>query len=265
MKRIFSGLIVFTALIGAAPQSDREAVLQADEAYRVAKLNRDQRALDRLLAPDFKGVNQGGVVRDKAGILDLWTWFSVDSLTTDSADVRLAGDTATVIGSMTENGTDKLLFTRVYVKRSGAWQLLSSMQSVDPKQPAMPAPRHVTKTPRLSPAEEDVMRVDEAYRVAKLKQDTGALNRLLADGFNETNQNGNSRNKAQTLELWKSFSIESLNTDTAEVRITGDTAVVMGTQTENESEHMLFNRVYIRSGYSWQLLSSMQFRNAPNN
>jgi hypothetical protein len=263
MQRIFSGLIVFTALLSAAPQSDREAVLQADEAYRVAKLNRDQRALDRILAPDFKGVNQGGVVRNKAGILDLWTWFSVDSLTTDSADVRLAGDTATVIGSMTENGTDKLLFTRVYVKRSGTWQLLSSMQSVDPKQHGT-APRRVTRMPRLTPAEEDVMRVDEAYRVAKLKQDTGTLGRLLADGFNETNQNGNSRNKAQTLELWKDFSINSLNTDSAEVRITGDTAVVMGTQTENDNEHMLFNRVYIRSGYGWQLLSSMQFRNAPN-
>jgi hypothetical protein len=27
---------------------------------------------------------------------------------------------------------------------------------------------------------------------------------------------------------------------------------------------MQFNRVYIRSGYGWQLLSSMQFRNAAN-
>ena len=108
------------------------------------------------------------------------------------------------------------------------------------------------------------MRVDEAYRVAKLKQDTGALGRLLAEGFNETNQNGNSRNKAETIELWKSFSVNSLYTDTAEVRITGDTAVVMGTQTENDDEHMLFNRVYVRSGYGWQLLSSMQFRNASN-
>ena len=264
MKRIFSGLIVFTALLSAAPQSDRDAVLKVDEAYRIAKLSRDQSALDRILAPDFKGVNQNGVVRDKAGILDLWKWFSVESLTTDSADVRLEGDTATVIGSMSENGSDHLLFTRVYVKRSGAWQLLTSMQSVDPKRHATAPPRHVTRTPRLTPAEEDVMRVDEAYRVAKLKQDIGALGRLLADGFNETNQNGNSRNKAETLDLWKSFSINSLYTDTAEVRITGDTAVVMGTQTENDSEHMLFNRVYIRSGYGWQLLSSMQFRNASN-
>jgi hypothetical protein len=263
MQRIFSGLIVFAALVSAAPQADREQVLKADEAYRVAKLTRDQAALDRILAPDFKGVNQGGVVRDKAGILALWTWFSVDSLTTDSADVRLAGDTATVIGSMTENGSDKLLFTRVYVKRAGAWQLLTSAQYLNPNQHGT-APHRVTKTPRLTPAEEDVMRVDEAYRVAKLKQDTTALDRLLADGFNETNQNGNSRNKAQTIELWKSFTINSLNTDTAEVRITGDTAVVMGTQTENDNEHMQFNRVYIRSGYGWQLLSSMQFRNAAN-
>jgi len=51
-------------------------------------------------------------------------------------------------------------------------------------------------------AGDDVMKIDEAYRLAKLHQDTLALDGILADDFNETNQNGNSRNKAQTLELW---------------------------------------------------------------
>ena len=118
--------------------------------------------------------------------------------------------------------------------------------------------------PAASPSvEDDVMQVDEAYRIAKLHQDVKTLDRILADAFNETNQNGNSRNKAQTIELWKAFSIESLTTDTSEVRVTGDTAMVTGTQTENRDERMLFTRVYVKRPGSWQLLASMQFRN-PN-
>ena len=106
----------------------------------------------------------------------------------------------------------------------------------------------------------DVMKSDEVYRLAKLNRDSRALDRILADEFNETNQNGNSRDKAQTLELWKTFTISSLTTDTHEVRVAGDTAMVLGTQTEDQTEHMLFTRVYVNGPAGWQLLSSMQFR-----
>jgi hypothetical protein len=110
---------------------------------------------------------------------------------------------------------------------------------------------------------EDVMKIDEAYRLAKLNRDVTALEAILADEFNETNQNGNSRNKAQTLELWKTFTISSLTTDTSQVRVAGDAAMVIGTQTENGTERMLFTRVYARRSGRWQLLASMQFRD-PN-
>src|SRR3954471_11672790 len=78
---------------------------------------------------------------------------------------------------------------------------------------------------------DEVLKLEDAYRLAKLHQDTGSLKEILAEEFNETNQNGNSRNKAQTLELWQSFSISSLTTDSSEIRLTGDTAVVLGKQT----------------------------------
>jgi uncharacterized protein DUF4440 len=110
------------------------------------------------------------------------------------------------------------------------------------------------------------MKVDEQFRVAKLKNDTAALDRILAWNYYGTNQNGNSRNKAQLIDLFTSFPIYSLTTDTSEVRITGDTAVVTGTQTEGNSvgvDRMLFTRVYWKGPNGWQLLSSMQYRN-PN-
>jgi len=108
--------------------------------------------------------------------------------------------------------------------------------------------------------EDDVMKTDEAYRLAKLHRDAQALDRILADEFSETNQNGRSRNKAQILELWRTFSIGSLTTDTFQVRVAGDTATVFGTQTENGTERMLFMRVYVKRPNAWQLLASMQFR-----
>ena len=110
---------------------------------------------------------------------------------------------------------------------------------------------------------DEVMKVDDLFRLAKLNRDTSALRLILAENFHETNQNGNSRNKAQTLELWASFAIESLTTDSADVKITGETAVVTGSQTERNGsgiDRMLYMRVYIRDGSRWQLLAAMQFR-----
>lgn len=109
-----------------------------------------------------------------------------------------------------------------------------------------------------------VMKVDEQFRLAKLHNDINTLNLILADNFYETNQNGNSRNKAQTIELWTSFPIRSLTTDSAELRKSGDTAVVTGAQTEENgggTDRMLFMRVYINSSQGWKLLACMQFRN----
>ena len=108
---------------------------------------------------------------------------------------------------------------------------------------------------------DEIMKVEETYRVAKLNRDINTLNLILAEGFNETNQNGNSRNKTETLDLWRTFVIESLTTDSYEVRVSASTAMVLGTQTENGYEHMLFTRVYVKGRDGWKLFASMQYRN----
>ena len=98
--------------------------------------------------------------------------------------------------------------------------------------------------------QEAVMRVDDEYRLAKLHNDTAALSRVLDDNFYETNQNGNSRSKAQTIALFTSFPIQSLKTDSAQVRISGATAVVTGSQTEENttgSDRMLFMSAAVAS------------------
>jgi hypothetical protein len=116
--------------------------------------------------------------------------------------------------------------------------------------------------------DDPVMRVDEEFRLAKLHNDTGTLGRILSENFYETNQNGNSRNKAQTIELWTSFPIRSLTTDSAELRITGQTAVVTGSQTELNStgtDKMLYMRVYANGPEGWRLAACMQYRDPKEN
>lgn len=236
--------------------------MQLDEDYRIAKLKNDIAALDRILAQGFYEMNQNGNGRNKKETLDLWRSFSISSLSTDSFEVSVAGSTATVIGTQTENGYERMLFKRVYVNGEPGWQLLSSTQFRNPKLMGTLAERFGPRpAPQLGNVEGIVVRLDEEYRIAKLKNDINALNRILADSFYEMNQNGNGRNKSETLDLWRSFKVSSLTTDSYEVRVSGDTAIVNGTQTANGRERMLFTRVYIKGQSDWQLLSSIQFRN----
>lgn len=221
-------------------------VMRVDEEFRLAKMHNDTAALDRTLSNDFYETNQNGNSRNKEQMIDLFRGFPIKSLTTDEHHVRIAGNTAFVTGSQTEDG-NRMSFMRAYVGSGDVWQLRSSMQFTLPDQAVETG------------VEGDVMKVDEAYRLAKLNRDVRVLDRILADGFIETNQNGNSRDKAQTIELWKAFAISSLTTDSHLVRIAGDTALVTGTQTESGIERMVFSRVYVRGTHGWQLAASAQF------
>lgn len=108
-----------------------------------------------------------------------------------------------------------------------------------------------------------IVALEDEFRLAKLRNDVAGLARILDELFQETNQNGNLRNKAETLALFEAFPIASLTTDSSSVRVTDNVAVVTGSQTEvngTGTDHMLFTRVYVNSQGRWRLLSSAQFR-----
>jgi TonB family protein len=115
--------------------SDKTAILALEEDFRLAKINNDVKALDRLLDESVISTNQSGVKRTKADLLELWRDFHVDRLTVDSADVQITGDLATVTGRQSEisgTGTDPMLFTRIWRRTNGAWRLFSVTQFFDP-------------------------------------------------------------------------------------------------------------------------------------
>ena len=114
-----------------------------------------------------------------------------------------------------------------------------------------------------SGVEAQITDIEEQFRVAKLKNDVQSLDRILDESFVGTNQNGNTRTKGEIIELFRSFPIQSLKTDSSTIRLSDNAAVVTGSQTEvngTGTDRMLFTRVYIRSGDRWWLLASSQFR-----
>jgi hypothetical protein len=122
--------------------------------------------------------------------------------------------------------------------------------------------------PKYSADEDAVLKVDEAFRRAKQENDTATLRRIVANNYVGTNQFGETRNKTDLLELFATISLKSVTSKPSQVRITGEVAVVSGSQSEVNGggfNSMVFMRVYVRNREAgeWQLLANMQSM-APN-
>ena len=124
----------WNGLTGTYNKNGTEQVLKTEEEFRQAKLKNDTRALERLVADEYYGVNQWGAKRDKAQLIELFSSFQTEVLVPTDVTVRLAGDHAIVDGTMTESsgGGSRFtyLFLRVFVRRGDAWKLLSSVQFI---------------------------------------------------------------------------------------------------------------------------------------
>ena len=93
----------------------------------------------------------------------------------------------------------------------------------------------------IKPTDLAVMKVDEEFRLAKMRNDTSTLERIVSDHYYATNQNRNSRNKEQLIELFRTFPVSPLTTDEFHIRIVDGTAFVTGFQTES-GDRMAFMR-----------------------
>jgi Domain of unknown function (DUF4440) len=108
-----------------------------------------------------------------------------------------------------------------------------------------------------------VLKAEEEFRQAKMKNDTAGLERLVADEYYGINQWGAKRDKAQLIALFRDFQTEALVPTDVTVRVSGDHAIIDGTMTESSGGGMRFTytflRVLVRRGSEWKLLSSVQF------
>jgi hypothetical protein len=121
----------------------------------------------------------------------------------------------------------------------------------------------VAQTAGAGDDREAVLKTEEAFRLAKIANDTAALDRLLADEYYGINQWGAKRDKAELIALFRTFPTERLDPSGVTVRLSGDHAIVEGSTRELSGGTPVFTfmflRVYVRRVGTWRLLSSVQF------
>ncbi|MDQ3818829.1 MAG: nuclear transport factor 2 family protein [Acidobacteriota bacterium] len=111
-----------------------QAIMQAENAYVRANLNRDTATLDNILADEFT-IGSRWRVANKAQRLALLENpdFAFEDIHIDYADVYVSGETAVVKGTAyvqtryydEESISPTYRFTRTYEKRDGRWQIIS--------------------------------------------------------------------------------------------------------------------------------------------
>lgn len=130
-----AGLVLgFALVLGTASLAADAPALEADRARFEAQVKGDVAALDKLLASDLTYVHSSGVVETKDEFVAAIKSgkYKYKSIVPEGVTVRSHGDTALVHGKATieavSSGRDVhvvLVFTDVWVKRDGRWQMVS--------------------------------------------------------------------------------------------------------------------------------------------
>jgi ketosteroid isomerase-like protein len=138
MKHVFAIAVLLLAACGRAlgdAASDERELTQLVKDLNAANVKADIAFLERVLHQDFVHHRPRGTVENRAQYLENRKTGRVDfdSLVADEVKVRLYGDTAIVTYRSTAKGKDQQgafdeqrLWTRVFVRREGRWQLVHS-------------------------------------------------------------------------------------------------------------------------------------------
>jgi len=111
-----------------------QMILQIEEKLQAATLQNDVETTAELLADDWLNINANGAITDKARTLEIMTKFKFISITNEDVMVRVYPGAVVVTGrSMRQlEGpgskviTNHVLFTRVYARPKGDWQVITS-------------------------------------------------------------------------------------------------------------------------------------------
>lgn len=158
-RRSTTGLLMLTMMAGTAgvagtagaqdrrgPETSAVALI---EAFSNARDHFDAKALDALLTPDYVEVSPRGEIDRRSAVLGFYAAdkaVPVPAMTRDVQDVRVHGDTAIVIGSVTlavpspSGGTVQRTMRVSYVERliGGRWLMASTQYTgVLPAKPTL--------------------------------------------------------------------------------------------------------------------------------
>jgi uncharacterized protein (TIGR02246 family) len=134
--RLLLLFVLLTPSFLAAQNADDREVARTEERRFQAMVERDFAALDRLLGDDLHYIHSDGSTDTKASFIAALRegTRSYPRITIDDLMVRVYhGNTAVLTGECTYHRTGpdgqpnnlRLLYTNVYVKRDGRWEMVS--------------------------------------------------------------------------------------------------------------------------------------------
>ena len=138
MRAPCAGLLLAGVLAGCAAPPDRGATIaqltrQAD-AWDRAIVAKDRAGIAANMCDDFRQIGPGGEVEDRESFIRdlLAPELQIDPYTVEDFDVRLYGDVALLCGRTRMTGTyqgkpftSHYRYIDIYVKRDGAWKIVS--------------------------------------------------------------------------------------------------------------------------------------------
>ena len=126
------------APVKAEVASAEQTLIQLERDWNQALLHKDNKAIDKIMAEDWTGIDFRGMTITRAeSMAELQKGESGNqSVVLGEMKVRVFGDTAVVIGSDTEKSTyhgkdssGQYAWTDVFVKRGGRWLAVASQST----------------------------------------------------------------------------------------------------------------------------------------
>jgi ketosteroid isomerase-like protein len=135
---VISSFFVFVMLGSAWAQSNEEQLKKLETDRAAAAVKGDVATLEKQTADDYTFINLYGQMSDKSQMVTAFKTGQTKLTSDEVSDmkVRVYGNTAVITGKVDVAGTmagkdtkAQLMFTRVYVKKSGQWQSVAFQQT----------------------------------------------------------------------------------------------------------------------------------------
>jgi ketosteroid isomerase-like protein len=137
---VIATVLSLATLLGLAWAANVEEEVKKLETDRAAAaVKGDVATLEKQTSDDYTFINLYGQMSDKSQMVDAFKTGRTKLTSNDLSDmkVRVYGDTAVVTGKAHVNGTlggkdtnGDLMFTRIYVKKSGSWRSVAFQQTL---------------------------------------------------------------------------------------------------------------------------------------
>ena len=234
MKKLIAIAILIMIVTGfstAQTSRDEQEILKIHNGLDQAFLKKDITAFERAFADDYVMSSPSGKMTNRAETLEdmrkEWanTNYKVLTAASDGVKVKVSGNTAFVTGNWmstfapmgdanAEPHKDTGRYTGIYEKRGGKWLLVAEHWSEAP---------HDKKV-----MEEQVLKMGQEYGKMIQRGDAAEIERILADEYLYTNEEGRVKNKLEDVAGYKTGKTKMILTETTDqkVRVVGNNAAI---------------------------------------